>query len=126
MQAELQTVLIYSAIVVGLAAVIPIVSWLLGQRHRGGARDEVYESGIVPTGPAHRRIPPAYYLIALFFLIFDLEVVLLFLWASHYQALGWSGFLHISLFIGILLIALLYPWSQGALNLVMQPRKGRS
>ncbi len=108
---------------IGLAALIPLISWWVGQRHSGGARDEVYESGLIPTGGARLRIPIKYYRIALFFLIFDLEVAFLFLWAVHHEALGWSGFWQITLFITILLIALLYPWAKGALDLVTSPAR---
>jgi NADH-quinone oxidoreductase subunit A len=116
-------ILLYTSIVLLLAAAIPLLSWVTGGRHSGAARNEVYESGIIPTGGARVRFPVRFYMIALFFLIFDLELAFIFLWAAVYQDLAWQGYLHVLIFVGVLLLALLYPWMKGALDFV--PRKGR-
>jgi NADH-quinone oxidoreductase subunit A len=107
---------VYSALVLLLAAGMIGTSWLLGQRHRGRATDEPYESGIIPTGNARLRLSVHYYLVAMFFVIFDLEAVFLFAWAVAIRESGWAGYVEILVFIGILLAALVYLWRQGALD----------
>ena len=110
-------------LVVGLAALVLLLTWLIGGRHRGGARDDVFESGLVPTGGARIRYPVKFYRIALFFLIFDLEIAFILLWAIVYRAAGWTAFVHVSLFIGLLLIGLIYVWMKGGLDFVPKVRR---
>lgn len=121
MGTSLEPFFLYSTITIALAAAILIVTWLTGGRHHGGARDEVYESGIVPTGGARIRFPIKFYRVALFFLIFDLEVAFIFLWAYVYKSAGWWGFGHITVFIILLFVGLVYPWLKGALDFVKKP-----
>ncbi len=90
-------------------------SYLLGQRHRGISNDP-YESGIVSTGSARVRFSADFYLIAIFFVIFDLESVFVFAWATAARELGWAGYIHICVFIGILLASMAYLWRQRALD----------
>jgi NADH-quinone oxidoreductase subunit A len=92
------------------------VSWLLGQRHRGRETGEPYESGVAPTGSARLRLSANFYIIAMFFVIFDLEVVFIVAWAVAIRELGWPGYIGVLLFIGVLMIALLYEWKLGALD----------
>ncbi|MDX1631992.1 MAG: NADH-quinone oxidoreductase subunit A [Thermoanaerobaculia bacterium] len=92
------------------------VSWLLGERHREPATDETYESGIASTGTARNPFSLHFYLIAVFFVIFDLEAVFLFAWAISVEKAGWVGFVEILVFVGILLAALVYLWRVGALD----------
>jgi NADH-quinone oxidoreductase subunit A len=75
-----------------------------------------YESGIVITGSARVRLPINFYLIALFFVIFDLESVFLFAWATAVRQLGWTGYAGVCFFIVMLLAALAYLWRMGALE----------
>jgi len=114
----LEALILYSALVVLLAMVILAVTWMLGGRHRSPAKDMVYESGLVPTGGARLRFPIQFYLIALFFLLFDLEVAFVLLWAYVYKGVGWWGFWNIAIFIAILLFGLAYPWMKGALDFI--------
>lgn len=108
---------VYFGIVIVLVAGMLLVSYLLGQRHADPATNEAYESGIVSEGSAHVRLSAKFYLIAVFFVIFDLEAVFLFAWAVSAQALGWAAFWETVVFVGILLAALIYLWRIGALDL---------
>jgi NADH-quinone oxidoreductase subunit A len=92
------------------------VSSVLGQRHRSRAADEPYECGIVSTGSAQVRFGVKFYLMAMFFVIFDLEAVFIFAWAAAARELGWIGYLEVLLFVGILIAALFYLWRVGALD----------
>ena len=107
---------VYFAIVLILAAGMIIVSALLGERHRERATDEVYESGMLPTGSARLRFPADFYLVAMFFVIFDLETVFIVAWAVATRELGWAGYISILVFIGVLVASLAYLWRIGALD----------
>jgi NADH-quinone oxidoreductase subunit A len=91
-------------------------SSVLGQRHRERATGEPYESGVVPTGSARVRFDIKFYLVAMFFLIFDLEAVFLYAWAVGVRETGWSGFAEMLIFTGVLAAALAYLWRMGALD----------
>jgi len=95
--------------IIGLSAV-------LGQRHKERTTGEPYESGIVPTGSARIRFNVKFYLMAMFFVIFDLEAVFVYLWAGSARELGWAGYGEIVAFIGLLILALFYLWRVDALN----------
>ncbi len=92
------------------------LSYVLGQRHRQRATGEPYESGIVPTGSARLRLAAKYYLVAMFFVIFDLEAVFIFAWAVAFHDFGWAGYFEVLIFIGVLVAALIYLWKLGALD----------
>ena len=117
--------LVYFIAVIILAAVMIGLSYLLGQRHRDRATDEPYESGIASTGTAQVRFDVRYYLIAMFFVVFDLEAIFIFAWAVAVRELGWYGYLEILLFIGVLMASLVYLWRQGALDWNSWRRKMR-
>jgi NADH-quinone oxidoreductase subunit A len=107
---------VYFAFVVALVAVLLVLSALLGERHREPATDLPYESGIVSTGSARLRFAASFYLIAVLFVIFDLEAAFLFSWAVALREIGWSGYLEGVVFIGVLLAALVYLWRNGGLD----------
>lgn len=92
------------------------VSALLGQRHKQRTTGDPFESGMVPTGSARIRFDVKFYLMAMFFVIFDLEAVFVYAWAVDVRRLGWSGYVEILVFIGFLVLALFYLWRIGALN----------
>lgn len=106
----------YFIAVLAIAAGMIGISALLGERHREKATDEPYESGIAVTGSAHIRLPIQFYLVAMLFVIFDLEAVYLFAWAVAVPEVGWLGFGEMLVFIAVLLIALAYVWRVGALD----------
>jgi NADH-quinone oxidoreductase subunit A len=107
---------VYFGLVVVLVAAILIVSYLLGQRHFEHATGTPFESGIAPEGSAHVRFSVLFYLVAMFFVIFDLETVFIFAWAVAAREVGWRGYWEILVFIGVLVAALVYLWKQGALD----------
>ncbi|MCX5684631.1 MAG: NADH-quinone oxidoreductase subunit A [Planctomycetota bacterium] len=92
------------------------LSYVLGERHSERATGEPYESGIVSTGGARLRLPVKYYLVAVFFVVFDLEAVFLFTWAVAGREAGWTGYGAALLFIAVLAIAMAYLWRVGALD----------
>jgi NADH-quinone oxidoreductase subunit A len=113
---ELWSLVIYAILILLLVSAVMVLSYLLGERHHERATGEAYESGMVPTGTARQRIPVKYYLIALFFVIFDLESAFIYVWAISFRQTGWAGYLEVVVFIGILLATLVYLWRSGALD----------
>jgi NADH-quinone oxidoreductase subunit A len=107
---------VYTGAVVALVIMMTGLSYVLGQRHDDRATGEPYESGIVPTGPAWIQHDVKYYLVAMFFVIFDLEAVFIFAWSISLREIGWQGYIEMLVFIMILMAALAYIWSMGALN----------
>ncbi len=107
---------IYFAIVLLLVVAMLVVSYLLGQRHHEHATGSPYESGIVSAGSAHVRLSANFYLVAMFFVVFDLEAAFIFAWAIAGRELGWRGYWEIVIFIGVLVVALIYLWRLGALD----------
>lgn len=107
---------VYGGVVIFLAIAILIVSYILGERHKERDTDKPYESGIEVTGSARLRFTSQFYLVAMFFVIFDLEAAFIITWAVAFQELGWVGFIGASTFIGILAIVLLYEWRIGGLD----------
>ena len=91
-------------------------SALLGGRSQGRSKSLPFESGIIGTGSARQRFSIQFYLVAMLFVIFDIEAVFLFAWAISVREVGWAGFWGAALFIGILLAGLVYDWRSGALN----------
>ncbi len=122
MNTALWPLALYFFAVLVLAAIMIGLSYFLGQRHRERTTDEPYESGIIPTGSARIRFDANFYLIAVFFVIFDLETLFIISWAIAVRELGWLGYIEIVTFIGILFVALIYLWGTGALDLKMKNR----
>ena len=92
------------------------LSYVLGQRHMDRATGKPYESGIVITGTARVRFYARFYVVAMIFVVFDLESVFLFSWSVAAKELGWPGYFAILLFSAILLVALAYVWRMGGLD----------
>jgi NADH-quinone oxidoreductase subunit A len=113
---QLWPLVVYSLAVIGLIALMLGLSHFLGQRRRDAATDEPFESGIVSQGSARLRISVAYYLVAILFIVFDLEAIYLFAWAVSFREAGLTGFIEAALFILILLAGLVYLWRLGALD----------
>ncbi len=107
---------IYFVLVLLLVIAMLVVSYLLGQRHHEHATDSPYESGIVSAGSAHVRLSAKFYLVAMFFVVFDLEAAFIFSWAIAGHELGWRGYWEMVIFIGVLVVALVYLWRLGALD----------
>ena len=107
---------VYTGAVIVLVAGMMGVSYVLGQRHQERETGDPYEGGIVSTGSARVRLSVKFYLVAMFFVIFDLEAVFLFAWAVAARELGWAGYIEALVFVGILVAALVYLWRSGALD----------
>jgi len=107
---------VFLLIAIGFACFAVLASALLGQHKPSAIKEAPYECGMTTVGPTYRRIPIRYYIIAMLFLLFDIEVAFLYPWAVVYRGLGFSGFLIMATFVGILLIAYIYLWKKGALE----------
>ncbi len=107
---------VYFIAVVSLVTIMITLSYILGERHREKQTAEPYESGIVSTGTARVRFDIKFYLIAMFFVIFDLEAVFVYAWAVSIRETGWAGYAEMLVFIGVLAAALMYLWRLGALE----------
>ena len=107
---------VYTAVVLGLVTVMIGLSFVLGQRHHDRSTDSPYESGILSEGSARVRLSAKFYLVAMFFVIFDLEAIFIFAWAVAVRETGWTGYVEIFIFITVLLITLAYLWRVGALE----------
>jgi NADH-quinone oxidoreductase subunit A len=92
------------------------VSAALGKREKSAVKGEAYESGIKPVGDARERFPVKFYLVAILFIVFDLETVFLFPWAVNYEWLGLFGLIEMGIFILILLVGYVYVIKKGALR----------
>lgn len=115
---------VYAGAVVGLVISMLALSAVLGQRHLDSATDTPYESGIMPTGTARLRLSAQFYLVAMLFVMFDIEAVLIFAWAVAAREVGWPGYAAVVIFIGILVVALLYEWRLGVLDWGKAARPG--
>ena len=100
--------LVYALAVLFVVGLMIGLSYILGERHNEKFTGEPYESGIKPTGSARLRFSSHFYLIAIFFVIFDLDAVFVITWAISFRELGLAGYIGIVIFIGILLVVLIY------------------
>jgi len=120
----LSSLVLYIALVIGLCVVMLGLSWVLGERTRyTRATLDPYESGILHVGFARYRFSAKFYLMAMFFVIFDLEAVFVYAWAVSARESGWPGYVEMLIFLTILVAALAYLWRLGALEWAPRPRK---
>ena len=117
--------LVYTVAVVGVVLLMLGLSWVLGGRDQGRAKNDPFESGVVSVGSGHLRISAKFYLVAMFFVIFDLEAVFLYAWAVSLRDSGWAGFVEAAIFIVVLLVGLVYVWRLGGLDWAPKPRLQR-
>lgn len=111
--------------VIGLCAFMLGVSSLLGSKAWGRSKNEPFESGMLPTGSARLRLSAKFYLVAMLFVIFDVEALFLFAWAVSVRESGWMGLAEATVFIAILLAGLVYLWRIGALDWAPEARRKR-
>ena len=112
----LTSLALYTVMVLGLLALVLWLTRWLGERKIDPEKARPYECGVIPTGGARFRYPVPFYLVAAFFLIFDVEAAFIFAWAVAVMDLSWLGWLQISFFIVILLVSLVYLWKKGGLD----------
>ena len=107
---------VYFLLVVAVVTALVAFSYFLGERHGTRATNEPFEAGIVAVGDARLRLSAKYYLVAMFFVIFDVEALFIYAWAVALRETGWPGYIEALIFIGVLLAALVYLWRLGALD----------
>ena len=103
-------------IAVFIAILVPILSLSLGPRRPSARKLSPYESGITPIGSAQRRLPVKFYLIAVLFILFDIEIIFLLPWAVTFRQLGLFGLAEILVFMALLVVGFIWIWKKGALE----------
>ena len=109
-------VLVQALVAMALAAGLLNVSALLGKRVHNKVKDMPYESGIVPTGDARQRFSVKFYLVAMLFILFDIEAIFLYPWVVVYRELKWFAFVEMLIFVILILSGFFYIWKKGALD----------
>jgi NADH-quinone oxidoreductase subunit A len=109
-------VLIMLAVVTAFGVLVVTLSWLVGKRQSSSEKLMAYECGNIPAGNARQRFPIKFYIIAMLFIVFDIEAMFLYPWAVIYRSLKLFGLIEMVVFIAILLIGFLYVWKKGALE----------
>jgi len=99
-----------------LAGAILLLSTFVGQHRPTRSKLEAYECGVPPTGDAREPFSVKFYLVAMVFILFDVEAIFLYPWAYVYRELHWFGFVEMALYIAILLVGYIYLWKKGALD----------
>lgn len=113
---EFYPLALYTAAAVFLIAMLLTAAWWLGAKTANRNKGIPYESGVIPTGTARLAYPVPFYLIAIFFIVFDVEAAFIFTWAAAWDILGLSGLIHITFFIVVLLLGLAWLWLKGGLE----------
>ncbi len=108
--------IVYGGIVVLMIAAVLVISYLLGERHTPPGRNVPYESGVQPVGSARIRYDARYYLVGVFFILFDIEAAIVLTWAVAFRELGWLGYTAATLFVVTLAVGLVYIWRMGGLD----------
>lgn len=122
---EFWALAIFFAGVVFMCCFMLFVPVWLGGRDWGRAKNEPFESGVVGVGGARLRLSAKFYLVAMFFVIFDVEALFLYAWAVSARESGWLGFVEVALFVIFLLAGLFYLWRLGALDWAPEARRRR-
>jgi NADH-quinone oxidoreductase subunit A len=108
------------AVLIPLAVLVPVllrlIQKLLSPHRPNPDKLSVYECGAPPLGSAHQRVPIKFYVVAVLFLLFDIETIFLFPWAVLYRRLGMFGMVEMGIFLGVLVLGLIYVWRKGALE----------
>jgi NADH-quinone oxidoreductase subunit A len=99
-----------------LAGFVVVLGHAFGPRRPTARKSQPYESGMTPIGPGTRRIPVRFYLVAVLFILFDIELIFFFPWAVVFRQLGLFGLIEMLIFILILLVGYVYAWKKGALE----------
>lgn len=110
------SLLIYTLLVFVLIVLLLFLSRWLGQHEPAAEKARAYESGIIPTGEARLHYPVPFFMVAIFFLLFDIEGAFIFSYAVAGANLGWAGWLQIGFFIFVLIAGLIYIWVKGGLE----------
>lgn len=106
----------HTALAIILIGFIHLAAWWLGVKRHSERKGMPYESGMIPSGSARLAFPVPFYLVAIFFIVFDVESAFIFAWATAWDLLGFPGLIHITFFIIILLLGLVWLWLKGGLE----------
>ncbi len=109
-------ILVMFVFAAGFAVVVLLISWLLAPSKPDASKGEVYECGSPPVGDARERYSVRFYVVAMLFIVFDLETVFLYPWAVVFRSEAMFFFLEMLIFLGILLVGYVYVWRMGALD----------
>ena len=109
-------IFLMSLLAVGFSAGTVLMSFLVGPRQEKSGKLDTYECGMPPVGTPRERFNVKFFLVAMVFVIFDIEVVFLFLWAVIFQRLGWFGLMEMGVFLAVLVLALVYVCEKGVLE----------
>jgi NADH-quinone oxidoreductase subunit A len=109
-------IVVLIVIATGLAGLVIVIGHLFGPRRPSVRKSQPYESGMRPIGPGMRRMPIRFYLVAVLFILFDIEIIFLLPWAVVFKKLGLFGLIEMLIFIVILLVGYVYAWKKGALE----------
>src|SRR5262252_2005480 len=109
-------VLVQAIVAMALAAGLLTASYLLGKRVKNRVKDMPYECGITPTGDARERFSVKFYLVAMLFILFDIEAIFLYPWVVVYRELKMFAFVEMSIFVVLILSGFFYIWKKGALD----------
>ena len=99
-----------------IVVTLPILGRVLGPKGTNPVKEEAFECGNPASGSAWGRFSVKFYMVAILFIIFDVEVVFMYPWAVLFRRLGWFGLAEMSIFVAILTVGLLYVWKKGALE----------
>ena len=105
--------IIVATIMAGIAVILPS---FLGPSRKNKQKNQPYESGIIPFMDTRRRFPVKYYLVAMLFILFDIEVIFIYPWAVTLRDLRWAAFIPMGFFLFLLIVGFLYEWRKGALD----------
>ena len=108
--------LLHLILAMALSGILLLLSSLVGWRRPSKVKSQAYECGITPTGDAREPFSVKFYLVAMIFILFDVEAIFLYPWAFIFRSLRWFGFVEMLLYIGILLVGYFYLWKKGALD----------
>ena len=117
--------LMHFGIATALATAIVVLSWLVGQHKPGRSKMSPYECGVPPVGDARGRFSVKFYLVAMLFILFDVEAVFLYPWAVILRELKMFGFWEMMVYIAVVLVGLFYVWKKGVLDWgLSHPKRG--
>ncbi len=113
---EYLPILIFLAIVAVVVVMMPAMSWMMARQRPDPEKLSAYECGFAPFEDARRRFDVRFYLVAILFIIFDLEIAFLFPWAAAFREIGLFGFWSMVVFLAVLTVGFIYEWKKGALE----------
>jgi NADH-quinone oxidoreductase subunit A len=109
-------ILVFWVLAAGIAGAFVTLAWALGPKHPSPVKSEPFECGQVPFALPAGRLSVKFYLTAILFIVFDVEIVFLYPWAVVFQSLGALGLVEAVIFLGVLLVGFFYAWDNGALE----------